>query len=233
MNSPCVLLVEDDRELARVIISELQSMNYQVEHCVDGQAAIERIRPRYFSAIILDLMLPKIEGSELCRIIRQSDKHTPIVILTARNAEADKVLLLELGADDFISKPFGLAELRARVRAAVRRGKLSNATENKSAELQIGDLVISEVKRKVYRNDVDIPLTALEFDYVYILAQSPGRVFSREQLAAIVHGYEAGNYDHSVSSAINRIRAKLEPDPSEPRYILTVRGSGYCFSDSL
>ncbi|MCL4153043.1 UNVERIFIED_CONTAM: hypothetical protein GTU68_027809 [Idotea baltica] len=225
------LLVEDDYDLAKAIASELKSINFEVTHVADGRTGLETALKGGFSVIVLDLMLPELEGVEVCRQIRESDKLTPILILTARNDESDKVLLLELGADDFISKPFSLPEFRARVKALVRRSSLSAEPDEMLPAFEVGDLTIDPSRQKVSRDGQTLDLTVSEFQYLMALVRNPGRVYSREQLAMKVHGYEGGDYDQSVSSAINRLRAKLEKDPAKPEYILTVRGVGYSFAE--
>lgn len=225
------LLVEDDRDIAEAIVSELALIHLKVDHVSNGVDGVRSALANEYVLIILDLMLPELEGTEVCRQIRAEDKTTPIIVLTARNQEADKVLLLELGADDFITKPFGIAEFRARIKAAIRRGTLSTGGTDEQSVLRHGELTIDPERRKVTRDGVLIPLTAREFEYVYALAETPGRIYTRDTLASIVHGYEAGDFEHSVSSAINRIRAKLEPNPSKPQYVITVRGVGYKFAE--
>lgn len=227
---PRVLLIEDDYDLATAVIQELHSVNFEVTHCADGEAGLLEAKRGTYDVVILDLMLPAKEGLEVCRGIRAAEILTPIVVLTSRADEADKVALLELGADDYITKPFGLAEFRARIKAAVRRGEQGKELRRLKA-LHIADLEIDTERRKVFRGGVDIGLTTREFDYVYLLASNRGRVFTREELGEIVHGYEAGDYGQSVSAAINRIRAKLEPEPTKPKYILTAWGAGYRFAE--
>lgn len=225
------LVIEDDPDIASAISNELASITFSTEHASDGLRGLQMAQNGGYAIIVLDLMLPKMEGVEVCRQIRCFDVTTPILVLTARNQESDKVLLLELGADDFISKPFSTAELRARVKALVRRSELSVHPGQTPEIIRIGPFTIEPGKRRLTSNGQAVVVTANEFDLFYALAQHPGRAFSRSQLANLVHGYDSNAYDHSVSSAINRLRAKIEPDPANPRYILTVRGIGYAFAE--
>ena len=225
------LVIEDDHSLAKAVVAELTGINFVVEHASNGTAGLEMALAKDFDVIILDLMLPGLEGAEVCRGIRKANAVTPILIVTARNTEADAVLLLELGADDYITKPFSLAEFRARVKAAVRRGDISSQPDELQKAIIIGDLKIDPAIRKVTRDEQDLGLTAREFDYVYYLASNPSRVISRDELSQHVQGYDGGNYEHSVNSAINRIRSKIEIDSANPKYILTIRGAGYRFGE--
>ena len=225
------LVVEDDYDLAKAIASELKSINFEVTHAADGRSGLEAALQGGFAVIVLDLMLPELEGVEVCRKIRERDPLTPILVLTARSEESDKVLLLELGADDFISKPFGLPEFRARIKALVRRSSFSSVPDEMLPAFSVADLSIDPNRQKVFRDGKPLDLTVREFQYLMVLAKNPGRVYSREQLAIKVHGYQGGDYEQSVSSAINRLRAKLEKDPANPKYIITARGIGYSFAE--
>lgn len=225
------LIIEDDRDIASAIEQELEYINFASDLVGDGLSGVDKARGGGYVIIVLDLMLPKLEGVEVCRQIRSFDSKTPILILTARNHESDKVLLLELGADDFISKPFSIPEFRARVKALIRRSERTAEADGVPDVLAIGPFRIDLLKRKVLYNGEVLSLTSNEFDLLQVLAEQPGRAFSRSQLSNLVHGYDSSAYDHSISTAINRLRAKIEPDPANPTYILTIRGVGYAFAE--
>ena len=179
-------------------------------------------------------MLPGIDGLEICRRLRGTDNDTPILMLTAKSAELDRVVGLEMGADDYLPKPFSVRELVARAKAILRRVDThSSATTNTNGNLHTGALFLEQAKRRVSRADKEIDLTAREFDLLWHFATHPGQVFSRSQLLDSVWGYGHDGYEHTVNSHINRLRAKIEDDPSSPTYILTVWGVGYKFSDKL
>jgi len=182
--------------------------------------------------MILDLMLPEMDGLEICRDLRSANVLTPILMLTARDSEADRVVGLEMGADDYLTKPFSVRELQARVKAMLRRMDMLNKPVPQSDELVIDNLVINAGRRKVVLNNQDIELTSTEFDLLIYMARQPGMVFSRAQLLDSVWGYQHSGYEHTVNSHINRLRNKLEQDPSKPEYILTVWGVGYKFGGS-
>jgi len=184
--------------------------------------------------IILDLMLPGMDGLEICRRIRNHAHYTPILMLTSKTSELDRVLGLEVGADDYVSKPFSIRELMARVKAQFRRGEaLQDSNEETGSIRQAGDLVIDVDKRRVTLAEKQIDLTAKEFDLLLQFVDHPGRVYSRMQLLDTVWGYGHEGYEHTVNSHINRLRGKIEADPAHPTYILTVWGVGYKFNDSL
>jgi DNA-binding response OmpR family regulator len=175
-------------------------------------------------------MLPGMSGTEVCRQLRERERATPILMLTAKSEERDKVLGLDLGADDYVTKPFSIRELLARVRALLRRVELDQP-EEAPAEIAFGDLVIEPAKRKVRVAGEPVELTAKEFDLLNLFAQHPGRAFSRQELLDKVWGYQYAGYSHTVNSHINRLRSKIEPDPSAPRYVQTVWGVGYRFAE--
>jgi len=187
-----------------------------------------------YDLIILDLMLPQLDGIEVCRRIRKENDYIPILMLTARISELDRVLGLEIGADDYITKPFSMRELLARVKAVFRRIDISspsNQHQSESRRINVGDMVIDVEKRKVEINDKQIELTAREFDLLLHFASHPGRVYSRPQLLDQIWGYGHDGYEHTVNSHINRLRAKIEVDPANPEYVLTVWGVGYKFHE--
>jgi DNA-binding response OmpR family regulator len=225
-----ILIIEDEAsivDLVRLYVEEARYTLVAAEDGPSGLTAYERIAP---DLIILDLMLPGMDGYEVCKRIR-AQGHTPILMLTARRTEDDRVMGLDLGADDYLTKPFSLAELLARVKALLRRADLLRAAQANAAAqpqtLRNGDLEILPTKRQVRYRGESLDFTALEFDLLLHFAQHPGHVFSRGQLLNAVWGYTHDGYEHTVTTHINRLRAKLEEDPMRPRLILTVRGAGY------
>jgi DNA-binding response OmpR family regulator len=229
-----VLIVEDDQDIAHLVALHLKDIDCEVETVADGKAGLERAQEGEHDLIILDLMLPGIDGLEICRRVRSRADYTPILMLTARTSEFDRVLGLELGADDYLTKPFSVLELVARVKALFRRME-ALAFQDELAEkapLRLGDLSIEPDKRSVEVRGEGVQLTAKEFDLLPHFARYPGRVFTRAQLLDQVWGYGHEGYEHTVNSHINRLRAKIEKDPAQPRYVLTVWGIGYRFSEA-
>jgi DNA-binding response OmpR family regulator len=201
----------------------------------DGETGLRKALETQYSLIILDLMLPKLEGLELCRRLRAKPNYTPVLMLTAKSSELDRVVGLELGADDYLTKPFGIRELLARVKAIHRRMEAMAATATPDLQSQLieaDELSIDVERRKVWIEGDLIELTAKEFDLLVQFAGNPGRVYTRAQLLDLVWGYGSESYQHTVNSHINRLRAKVEKDPAHPRYILTVWGVGYKFSEA-
>lgn len=225
-----ILAVEDDAETAELLELHLRDSGWEVEIARDGRAGLQRIQRGGFDAIILDLMLPHVDGLTLCRAVRTQPVYTPVVMLTARGDELDRVVGLEIGADDYLIKPFSIRELVARLRALFRRGDARDDA-HPSLPIAIDDLLIDIVKRRVERARREIALTAKEFDLLLFLAQRPGDVFTRSQLLAQVWGYGHEGYGHVVNTHINRLRNKIEHDPSQPGFILTVWGVGYRFRE--
>ena len=226
-----ILVAEDQTDIRDLLVLNLQSAGYEVTSAPDGLAALASETARNNDLLILDLMMPGLDGLELCKTLRARASITPILMLTAKSTELDRVLGLELGADDYLTKPFSLAELLARVKALLRRSELLRVAQingqNQGASLRNGDLEILPVKRQVTVAGRALDFTALEFDLLLHFAQHPGHVFSRSQLLNAVWGYTHEGYEHTVTTHINRLRAKLEPDPLRPELILTVRGAGY------
>lgn len=225
-----ILIVEDDRDISSLVELHLREAGFEVEIIEDGKAGLLRASHPGIDLIILDIMLPSMDGLEVCRALRSSSVLTPILILTSRNAEADKVLSLEFGADDYLTKPFGLSELRARVRALIRRHTDWSVEGNKESAgslISLGPLQIDPSRREVRKNDLLIELTTKEFDLLIFLASNKGQVFARNVLLDRIWDYHSEVYEHTVTSHINRLRAKLEKDPQNPELILTVRGIGY------
>lgn len=227
-----VLIVEDEREISRLVELHLQDVGCRVTAVADGETGLERARDDDFDLVILDLMLPGIDGLEVCRRLRATPRYTPILMLTAKSGEVDRVLGLEVGADDYLTKPFSIRELVARVKAIFRR---TDTYVRQSRELpgpiRAGDLVLEPARREVHLDGEPVRLTAKEFDLLHHFMRHPGRVYSRAELLDQVWGYGFDGYEHTVNSHINRLRAKIETDPSSPRRILTVWGVGYKFAD--
>jgi DNA-binding response OmpR family regulator len=227
MGRRVVLVVEDEPEIADAVRQYLEKDGYAVAVAGDGERALAefaRLRP---DLVLLDLMLPGVDGWEVARRIRQQAT-TPIIMLTARSAEVDKLLGLELGADDYITKPFSPREVVARVRAVLRRAR---GAEPAAEVLRIHDLEIDPLRLEVRRGGVSVSLTPTEFKLLHVLARHPGRVFTRMQLIDQVQGYAFEGYERTVDAHIKNLRRKLEPDPRRPRYVLTVHGVGYRFAD--
>jgi len=228
-----ILVVEDNKDLARLLELHLRDLTYEVDLTFDGNAGWAQITSNPYDLIIIDLMLPGIDGLEICRRIRAQPSYTPILMLTSKSTELDRVLGLEIGADDYVTKPFSIRELMARVKAIFRRidELQSDRRPDKQSLIRAADLVIDPQKRMVVLSDRTIDLTAKEFDLLLHFARQAGRVFTRSQLLDEVWGYGHDGYEHTVNSHINRLRAKIEANPAQPGYILTVWGVGYKFAE--
>jgi len=229
-----ILVVEDNKDLARLLELHLRDLTYDVDLAFDGDAGWTQIASQPYDLIILDLMLPGIDGLEICRRIRSRPAYTPILMLTSKSTELDRVLGLEIGADDYVTKPFSIRELMARVKAIFRRidELQSDRRQDEQSLIRAADLVIDPQRRTVSLGDRSIDLTAKEFDLLLYFARHAGRVFTRSQLLDKVWGYGHDGYEHTVNSHINRLRAKIEANPAQPGYILTVWGVGYKFAES-
>lgn len=228
-----VLVIEDDKDIVDLLKIHLKDLDCDVETAYDGLDGEQKALNGNHDLIILDVMLPGKDGNAIAQKLRAFDKYTPILMLTARTEEIDKVLGLESGADDYLTKPFGIREFIARVKAMFRRQEHANkvnAPEN-TGFVNYGDLEIDMDKRKVMRSGERIDLTPKEFDLLVLLSSNPGRSYSRDQLLNDVWGYEFSGYEHTVNSHINRLRTKIESDPANPKYILTTWGIGYRFND--
>jgi DNA-binding response OmpR family regulator len=228
-----ILVVEDNQDLARLLDLHLSDLSYDVDLAFDGAAGWAQITKTAYDLIILDLMLPGIDGLEICRRIRAQPAYTAILMLTSKSAELDRVLGLEMGADDYVTKPFSIRELMARVKAILRR--IDELRSDKAPEqptvIRAGGLMIDPDRRQVSLNDRTVDLTAKEFDLLLHFARHAGRVFTRAQLLDKVWGYGHDGYEHTVNSHINRLRAKIEKNPAQPEYVLTVWGIGYKFAE--
>jgi DNA-binding response OmpR family regulator len=229
--SSTILVAEDQADIRDLLVMNLRNAGYEVTAVADGLAALASQNEQASDLLILDLMMPGLDGLEVCKALRARGRSTPILMLTAKSTELDRVLGLELGADDYLTKPFSLAELLARVKALLRRADLLRAAQasapSPSTVLRNGDLEILPAKRQVRYRGESLDFTALEFDLLLHFAQHPGLVFSRGQLLNAVWGYTHDGYEHTVTTHINRLRGKLEADPMRPQLILTVRGAGY------
>ncbi len=230
-----VLIIEDSADIADLIQLHLKDINCEADIAVDGKSGIEFFKERKYDLVILDLMLPVMDGLEVCKQLRALPGYVPIIMLTSKSSELDRVLGLEIGADDYVTKPFSIPELLARIKAQFRRAESTAQSTRKdvSETLVFAGLVIDVAKRRVTVVENQIELTAKEFELLVHFARHPGRVFTRVQLLDQVWGYSYEGYEHTVNSHINRLRAKIEQDPVNPRYILTVWGVGYKFTDEL
>jgi DNA-binding response OmpR family regulator len=226
---PRILLVDDERSIQTLLTMPLRKDGYEVVQAHDGREALDRFREAPPDLVVLDLMLPKVDGLEVCRRIR-SRSTVPIIMLTAKGEEIDKVLGLELGADDYITKPFSLREFRSRVKAALRRAGM--ATQDGDAPLVAHELQIEPAKRAVSVRGEAVALTFVEFEILHALAGAPGRVWTRDNLLTRVWGDASYRDPRTVDVHIRHLREKLERDPKDPEYLFTVRGVGYRFRDA-
>jgi DNA-binding response OmpR family regulator len=226
-----VLVIEDDRDIARLVELHLRDGGYSVTVVPDGKLGLRQALAKAYDLVILDLILPGMDGLEVCRHIRNRPEYTPILMLTAKSTDVDRILGLEMGADDYLTKPFNVRELLARVKALFRRVEALRAKDSTAPQkaIRAGDLTIDPEKRKVAVQGKPVHLTAREFELLLEFSRHPGRVYSRAQLLDKVWGYSYQGYEHTVNSHINRLREKIERSPANPRYILTVRGVGYQF----
>ena len=229
-----ILIIEDNTDLNHLLKIHLKDLGYLVSCESDGTQGLARARAHTFDLIILDLMLPGTDGLEICMQLRSSGNLVPILMLTSKASETDRVVGLELGADDYVTKPFSIRELMARVKAMLRRQEsMSHSEKTRSTDsIIVGDLVINSGKRLVQLAGKPVGLTAKEFDLLYYFAGHPGQVYTRSQLLDLIWGYTHNGYEHTVNSHINRLRAKIEENPAKPRYILTVWGVGYKFTEN-
>ena len=223
-----ILLVEDEPAIAAGVQDDLELEGYLVEVVTDGGAAAKRGLQGQYDLILLDVMLPVKDGFQICRELRRGGVNTPIILLTARTQEAEKVLGLQLGADDYVTKPFSPRELEARVRAVLRR----HARDADTEILQVGDLTLDLPRLRTDVAGRPVSLTATEFQLLTALARQPGRVFTRAQLLDAIHGVAFESYERAIDAHVKNIRRKIEPDPRTPRYLLTVYGVGYRLTDA-
>ena len=227
-----ILVVDDEKLLVKGIKFNLENEGYTVDTAYDGLTAVDLALGESYDLIILDLMMPKLDGLQACARIRERST-VPIIILTAKDEDTDKLIGFEYGADDYITKPFNILELKARVRALLRRSSMSPAAApEKDARLERDDLVLDTERRAAFRDGKEIDLTAREFDLAEMLMRNPGKVYSRENLLDLVWGYDYQGDIRTVDVHIRRLREKLERDPAKPEYIFTKWGVGYYFKDS-
>jgi two-component system alkaline phosphatase synthesis response regulator PhoP len=231
-----LLLVEDDQELVELLTIHLETEGYTLVSALDGESGLQAFLNGAWALIILDWMLPGLSGLDLLREIRAHDARTPVLMLTARGDETDKILGLELGCDDYMTKPFSIRELITRVKVLRRRIERAEELARMAAGdriLNLGPLKIDHGKRKVTVRGKSVQLTVKEYDLLYTLASRPGRTFSRSQLLDLIWDQDTDVYEHTVNSHINRLRGKIEENPNRPRLILTVWGIGYRFTDEF
>lgn len=224
-----ILIVEDEVDLANLIEITLKNAGFSVSKANDGKEGLNLALSSQFDLIMLDIMLPNVDGLEICRQIRLTDPSTPIMMLTARDTETDRIMGLNMGADDYLTKPFSIRELEARIKAMLRRAQVNTQSNSTSKELKFGELIIEPERHKVSFNNNVIELTSTEFDLIHFLARNPGQVFSRSQLLDSVWGYNHVGYEHTVNSHINRLRSKLEACNDLPKVVHTIWGVGYKF----
>ena len=227
-----ILVVEDDSHIADLIGLHLRDEHFEVVHSADGEKGLRLLEQGGWDALILDLMLPGVDGLEICRRARAMTRYTPIIITSARSSEMHRILGLELGADDYLAKPFSMMELVARVKALLRRvDAMARNLKMDSGSLLSAGLFIDPLTREASLEGRVLDLTPREFDLLYFFVRQPGKVFSRLDLLNSVWGYNHEGYEHTVNTHINRLRAKIEADPAQPLRILTVWGRGYKFAD--
>lgn len=225
--SPKILVLEDQLDIANLIRINLEMLGFEVTHYAQGNRALMGLKENHFDLLVLDLNLPDIDGLTVCKNLRSCNNQIPILMLTARSDELDRVIGLEVGADDYLSKPFSVLELQARVKALLRRSQQQQVPACKVDKLVLKGIEIDIQQRTVSVLDIPIELTSTEFDLLLYFAQHPERVFSRQQLLESVWDYHHECYEHTVNTHINRLRNKIEPEPSDPLFIKTVWGVGY------
>ena len=228
---PKILVVDDERVMVKGIKFNLENEGYQVDTGSDGEEAVDKARTGQFDLIILDLMMPKIDGLQACMKIREFS-NVPVIMLTAKSEDTDKIIGFECGADDYITKPFNILELKARIRALLRRAGAAAQQQREADRLTQGAITLDLSERAAWRDGEPVELTAKEFDLMALLMQNPGRVYSRENLLNLVWGYEYIGEFRTVDVHIRRLREKLEPDPANPEHILTKWGVGYYLANS-
>jgi DNA-binding response OmpR family regulator len=231
--TPRILLVDDEQPIQTLLSFPLQRDGYEVVQAADGREALARFSEQAFDLVVLDLMLPRMDGLEVCRRLRAKGETVPIIMLTAKSEEIDKVLGLELGADDYITKPFSMREFRSRVKAALRRSGMARTDAEEERPVEAGGLRIDGAKRTVTRDGEPVATTFVEFEILAALARSPGRVFTRDMLLSRVWGDSAYRDPRTIDVHIRHLREKIEADPKEPEYLFTVRGVGYRFRDEV
>ena len=227
-----ILIIEDDPEIVKLLEIHLTDLIYTTAKATDGETGLNMALEEDYDLIILDLTLPIMDGVEVCRKLREK-KSTPVIMLTAKSEEIDRVLGLEIGADDYITKPFSIRELLARIKAVMRRTGAPAPKEQSGKALDFDGLQIDVDKRKILVNGNRIELSPKEFELLVLMASNPGRNYSRSELLNMIWGYNFEGYEHTVNSHINRLRAKIESDMANPTYILTTWGVGYKFNEDI
>lgn len=229
-----VLVVEDDPNISQLIQIHLKDLGYEINVRNNGREGFEEANSNSYDLIILDIMLPEMDGIAICQRLRALDNFTPILMITAKSEEIDKIIGLESGADDYITKPFKIREFIARVKAIMRRqDQFALLAANEGKVIKFESMEIDEKKRKVLLDHKRVDLTPKEFDLLVLMAKNPGRSYSRSELLELIWGYDFSGYEHTVNAHINRLRAKVEVDPNNPIYILTTWGVGYRFNDDF
>ncbi len=229
-----ILIIEDDENIVELLEIHLKNIHCETTKAHTGKNGLMYALKHPFDLIILDVMLPDVDGIEICKKLRAESISSPILMLTARSEEIDKVIGLETGADDYLTKPFSIRELIARVKAILRREELNHtARSNTNKVISSGEITIEADKRKVTLRGTKIDLTPREFDLLYLFISNPGKSYSREALLNAVWGYDFNGYEHTVNSHISRLRAKIETDMLDPKYILTTWGVGYRFTEEM
>jgi two-component system, OmpR family, alkaline phosphatase synthesis response regulator PhoP len=229
-----VLIIEDDPKIVELLRLHLKDAGYMTEWAGNGLKGLELALTGSYSLIILDLMLPGIDGLEVCRKIRRAEIVTPLLMLTAKSEELDKVLGLELGADDYITKPFSIRELMARIKALLRRSEITSPAAQEASigkVLEFEEIIINPGRRTAFISGRALELTAKEYDLLHLFVSNPGRAYNRQELLDKIWGYSFKGYEHTVNTHINRLRNKIEKNPAEPAYIKTVWGFGYRFAE--
>ncbi len=227
-----ILIIEDDPEIIKLLEIHLTDLIYKTSKAMDGAQGLLMALNHDYDLILLDLTLPSMDGVEICKKLR-AEKNTPVIMLTAKSEEIDRVLGLEIGADDYITKPFSIRELLARIKAVMRRTDAQQVKEENTATIGYEGLFIDIDKRKVLLNDKKIELSPKEFELLVLMASNPGRNYSRTELLNMIWGYNFEGYEHTVNSHINRLRAKIESDMANPTSILTTWGVGYKFNEDI
>ena len=227
-----ILIIEDDPEIIRLLEIHLKDSVYRTTKAMNGETGLEMALENDYDLVLLDLTLPRLDGIEVCKSLRNK-KNTPVIMLTAKSEEIDRVLGLEIGADDYITKPFSIRELLARIKAVIRRAEAHATKDDKSSILSFPGLQIDVEMRTVTLGENRIELSPKEFELLVLMASNPGRNYSRTDLLNIIWGYNFDGYEHTVNSHINRLRAKIESDMAQPTYILTTWGVGYKFNEDI
>tara|TARA_B100000945_G_C20402699_1_gene608224 strand:+ start:383 stop:1084 length:702 start_codon:yes stop_codon:yes gene_type:complete len=227
-----ILIIEDDPEIIKLLEIHLTDLIYKTDKAVDGAQGLKMAIEHSYDLVLLDLTLPTMDGVEICKRIR-AQKSTPIIMLTAKSEEIDRVLGLEIGADDYITKPFSIRELLARIKAVLRRTNQQRKAKGNSSDMSFEGMHIDVDKRKVLIDGNKVELSPKEFELLVLMASNPGRNYTRTELLNIIWGYNFDGYEHTVNSHINRLRAKIESDMANPSYILTTWGVGYKFNEDI